>query len=598
MGAFDQSPRTAFYPSLVATLELRFDEGLTVLTPGPKTQAELAKSGARPSPQVEEPLIFAKGADNFSHKIAIVPRSASVELPGYRQAGKFEISFAYSDLPLDPRVLRGCGISIHIGAVPAADFADGMTASTIPLGRKPGAGRASILKPTPENQVLRGIVDSIDVEHDDKGAVVRLEGRDLRGIFLDTTVAAQTLKDIDPKSKIHTICSILVNQVAPLGGGIAVTINPLDWPGGEAPSPGDKFTRVNMDAAGKAPKTPVKGDVNSLKIWDVVTQYCFLVGAIPHFVGQVLKIAPAISLFDLRAAEDDGVPKTMDFEENAPPPLPFADGKSRSLTSPVVDKPETFKFRRMVFGRDILKFKLERKLGGVKVPAVRCICIDTENKTKGTNPDTGLPNNVLVAEFPKPSTSKESKAARTTTVGAGGEVQETEILTIPIHGIKDIEQLSLIAESLREEIGRQELGGSCSTKNLASFGGDNSDPDLLRLRPGDPVEFRADASGLGTFPPPISELTNHEGRSFEEEVAAVKKKLPDEAGSENFARVLVATARGTISQLARTFRVGTVKYSWDSDSGLALDFDFQNYVELRYKVPGALDFNTQTEVKI
>ena len=35
-------------------------------------------------------------------------------------------------------------------------------------------------------------------------------------------------------------------------------------------------------------------------------------------------------------------------------------------------------------------------------------------------------------------------------------------------------------------------------------------------------------------------------------------------------------------RLQRAFRVKTVKYGWDKDTGISIDFDFENYVEARY----------------
>jgi hypothetical protein len=153
-----------------------------------------------------------------------------------------------------------------------------------------------------------------------------------------------------------------------------------------------------------------------------------------------------------------------------------------------------------------------------------------------------------------------------------------DVIRVPVNGINSKDRLREIAHQIYEEVGRGEIGGSCSTKDLSSFGGDNSDPDLLRLRPGDPVEFREAAGAIKQIPPLVSELTNKTGMSLEELTAEIQKRI----GDADIARILAVSIRGSVPALQRTFRVGNVKFSWDKEAGVGIDFDFQNYVETRY----------------
>ena len=76
----------------------------------------------------------------------------------------------------------------------------------------------------------------------------------------------------------------------------------------------------------------------------------------------------------------------------------------------------------------------------------------------------------------------------------------------------------------------------------------------------------------------MAELVDHQRRTFDEEVAVLTAVL----GDENLARVLVATAQGSVAEVQRFFYVNTVRFTWENGSGVQVAFDFQNYVEVRY----------------
>ena len=551
-----------YYPSCVVDFQIRFDEGKVKIGSGPKSAADIATAGTNANAGATTPVLLDARADNLSQVLGIIPRSVTVELPGYRQAGTFSIELSYQDFPLDPRVLRAVRVFIYLGAVSASDFGSGILE-----GMSEGEGRGarrSVLQAGPDNLLIVGLADSINVEHNESGHIVRIEGRDLRGVLLDAKIDAGTLDKIDLKQTIDKVVSDIVNKLFPQGGGISVKADPQDWPNQKIPTPalaGD-LSRTNDDAAGKKNVPSVEGAAQEIAYWDIITKFCYDVGAIPYFVGTDLRIRSPRSLHDWQRAK-------IPFGQPAIK-TPFIDEAPRQIVGAQV---EQFDYRRVVFGRDILDLKFERKLTGVKVPVIICRSVDSDLNGTTQDPQTNAkkPAKVIEGRWP-PITNAE---ASTSSVTSGGTAPMSDIIVHVVHGIVSQARLESLARQLYEEIGRGELGGSISTKNLASFGGDNEDPDLMKLRPGDPIEIRFDASGLEFYPPPISELTNHAGRSEEEEVQAVKERL----GDENLARAIVQANRGQSTQ--QTFRVGNVRYQWNAGSGISVDFDFQNYVEVR-----------------
>ena len=555
----DIGPRVAYYPSLVVNFKLRFDEALTT------TSTQYADPATVQAPLVDpEPakkLITVK--DKLSQVMGLIPKSATVELPGYRHAGKFNLTFEYKDFPIDPRVIRAAQVELHLGAVADTDFAKGMVL-------KAGGPRTSVLN-TRDGTAMRldtllmlGTIDSIDSEHGTSGSIVHMEGRDLRGLLLDVPLTAGVLHKIKADQPINLVVEDIIYEHPLLAreltfGTFKVVVDKAEWPNGVLPvADPSVIQRHQQDAEGKKSTMAMKGNPDSGNFWDMITQFCFLVGAIPWFKGTELRISPAKYLYkQIAQGSTPSSGKT-----------PFAGGKKRTITTVVGGQKQTedLTIRRLAYGADILSFKLERKLTGKKTPRIICVSCDSDAAAKG------IANATIEAEFPAKS------KAPPTHVSPDGDVAQLEDLRISIPGIKDKARLLAIAENIYHEVGRGEIGGSCSTKDLASFGGGNQDPDLLFLRPGDAVEVvTSAASALGARPPIVSELTSHNSTSEQEEVQA----LTDRLGDPNLARVLVATARNTVAELQRIFRVKDVKFNWAAGSGVGIDFDFHNFVEVR-----------------
>ena len=587
------APGSVYYPSCVVNAEIRLDEGVTALLPGPQNSAQVAASTAPISPtttsQTGTPLYNAKGGDNLTYKISVVPRMATIELPGLVQAGTFELEFAWKDFPLDPRLVRAMSVFIHLDTVKESDFADGMVQTP-----NPQQGRAtlsSVLVPSPQNLVMVGTADGQKTHYHKNGHSVTFRGRDLRGLFLDAKIAAGTLQKIDPTQSIDQLIQGLVNKFWPQGS----TAQPIQvlpapaawWPDNTVPSPQKLATtpREAKNAAGQGTQSSMQGDSAATSFWDVIVRYCKLCGAIPQFVGQQLYVVPAQSIFDVRQAiANQQAQQTLGYSSaGMPVQSPFAKQKPRNLKSPIVAKPETLYYRAMVFGRNIDDLTFERKLGGQTVPAVLVTSYDSSRPGK---------QKTLTAYYPKEAdpnytgpVSNTAKPGLTSKVGSGGQTQQNDIIPVRVHGINDKKQLAQIAYAVYQQIGRQELGGSCSTKNLASFGGDNADPDLLRLRPGDPVNFRVDASDLTTYPPIVSELNqNYRNANSGQLSNAIMARIGKD--NKTLADLVAKMQLGSIFAMESTFRTNNVKFGWNIADGITVDFDFQNYVEARF-TPGA-----------
>jgi hypothetical protein len=552
-------PTPLFYPSIVVNLRLRFDEAFQIVDlpePVPQGGSVDAVSGA--SGPVLRPLIIQQGKDNLSHILNRVPKTASVELPGYRTAGTFALGFDFRELPIDPRLLRAIGIEIYQGAVNPEDFATGM------VQLEPDGTRRSILNvydaagnPRDDLMTLAGVVDTWRMTHDDKGSYIQMEGRDLRGIFLDSPLDLKIFDSIDMKMDIASVVAAILEK-HPAGEQMTICTWPGEWVGGQLPSPADKegLTRPRRKADGEG--ASVGSSDSGVNYWDMITKLCLLIGAIPFFKGRNLHIRKARSIFSQREGKDLSR-------------SPFRSPNSQLPVHRLDDLGDEVSVRRMVYGRNIQSLTYERKFTGTKVPVIEVTSHNQSGSERG-------PGKLLQVQWPP----KDKKLARLSGVSPSGEVAQTDILKINKPGIRDEKRLLEIARDLYEEIGRQEIGGAANTKSLSSLYGDNSDPDLLRLQPGDGVEFLVDVQTLNSRSPISAQFTDANRQSFAERVEAIKQDMLRKSGTvdENLVRVIVATSQSNILDIEQFFRVANVKYSWQ-EGIVQVAFDFQNYVVVR-----------------
>ena len=562
---------SVYYPAWTVAIRLKFDESLTLgdTTAPETTESFVARPAAAGGQPASTPLILQQGEANISYILGRIPKKASYELPGYRQAGQFSCDFDFRDLPLDPRAVRAASVEIYTGTIPASDYGEGM------MGTDGQGRRRSVLQPSAENLRMVGLVDTWNVAHTDTGSVVSMTGRDLRGVLLDTPLevspgaAQQIVGALDWSQPINELVqSLLANN--PLFQEITVRVNASEWPNGVIPAPGaEGVTPRNRQGARGARRggrgTPNMGQGNT-SFWDLVVRACYLVGAIPFFRGRDLVIRPTRSIFDQTRAGFDPAIAT-----------PFVDGAQRTYDAQTEQTISPgLSIRRMAYGRDTEELTFERKFAGFARPrVVRCVSLDTSSTTRGAG-------QLVQGRWPL---ADAPEGARRTRVAPGASGSHEEILNIPVPGVRDAARLTDIARSVFEEIGRGEMGGTVRTRNLASFGGDNLDPDLLSLSPGDGIEFFVDARALSSTPPLVATLTDFTRSSYEEAVQDLEERL----GDQNLARVIVASSRGQIQEMQRFFRVSTARFTWDAASGIKIDFDFQNYVVSRNQLAQASD---------
>lgn len=499
-----------FYPSCRVQLLLRADDyqkkpaiSKTLKVEKTAIQIITRSEGCR------TPDIAIPSEDGFTTLGALIPRSASVSLNGYRKADTAEITLDFADAPLDPRVLVSAHIDIFLGVIPAEDY---------PQKR--------LIDGTFDNLVFRGLVDEWKAHFDDTGEEISLECRDYTAIFHDVEIPAEITKVISLEQPVHFVIRDIMSTLPQAAGMCLETRPPEEFltmknVSGSMP----KANLLEDDKTGHKPKRAKR-----MSYWDYMLTLAMSQGFIIFFELDHVVIQRARTLY----AED--APLRKEFSR-------MVDG-------------ETFGFRRMLWGHNLEELEFSRKMSGLKVPTITVTAYDTHR---------GQPITVRWPILP-----------RVTLEPPSGKIKDEEFRSYVVDAVADEGILLEIAKGIYEQVARQELEGNLKTKSLASFGGSNADPDLLKLRTGDPIE-------IGILPTDRTGIED-QGKSILMDMAAaspaeISQRLVQLGFDRQIATKLVLNFKS--GQFPTVFRTQEVRFDWDVDSGISLDVKFLNYIEVK-----------------
>jgi hypothetical protein len=466
----------------------------------------------------------------------IIPRTASLKNNGIRTASELKAQLKFVDLPFDPRVIRSCAVEFYLGCLAEKDFQDGQSGAVRGPSDRSGEGGHSLLVLPDEyvdqygkrrtNLRFQGWVDEWEVSWpDDEEPTVTVSCRDNTKVLIDQDVppklAVSAKKPID-----EAIANYLSNF--PQFAGLSVEYQPA---GQEVPVLEKVLTKTAFQPKLGPTPSGAGGASNKMSVWDYLTDIAGALGHIIRVDGTtvIIQTPRSITSRDFGQRQDD----------------PFV-----PRTTPTGFQMER---RHLVYGRNIVDYKVARAFGRQAPQNVEARSYNGARKKE------------LVVRFPV--------AGQTIVTDAhpGDGHSERKYLVWRVKGVKDEKTLRLIAQSVYETVGRNELSVQIRTKNLASFGGGNEDPDLLDAKPGDAFELvvmrDADSSTLTAIEEQL--LISDSARRFLE-AAGYSGGLADA-----YAKAYGDAAFGT------TFMLRDMSFEWNDDEGVSIVVNGVNYIEIR-----------------
>ena len=489
--------------------------------------------------------------DEWSVQFVTVPAEMEIEDRGFREAAQLTASFPFSDMPLDPRIIRECRVEGYLGTISSADF---------------GTPDNWHLKAIPSKTCIRrfnGYVDVPEMEHSDATATIHIKARSYESVLIDGKINphAPAYRLQGSEEYLTTYINRILAQYPPTSGDSGGDPFQAVWfaadpakepklgrkdllrslqtarsrnqangaqPGQEPPvqreSPAaevDPNGTGDSAQGGQASMPPKSVTPDGMSIWDLITQACELCGCIPLY-------QPALSSASFNndgtqtqlTGSQDGGKKVITFGQAKTdianylllaPPQAFLDditdahirvaGGSRDRFSREFNDESgrwTSDVRFMVWGHNIKSMKLSRKMGRTRPTAV---------EVRAYNPDADATLRVMKARFPSTKAQihaagkgvgKAKGKANKQTAKGGGKVDI--VRTFVLQGVRTQQQLEDAAVAIYHQLTRAELSIELETDELSSYMDpdaslrsqalvkcENDDPDLMRLCSGSPV---------------------------------------------------------------------------------------------------------------
>lgn len=515
-------------------------------------QGSSTSTGAGPQDQ-------SSSSDGLTYSIAgIIPKRATIDLNGIRAADTAAIKLRGIDCPIDARAIRSCGIEVYVGTVSADDFAAGIGGQTRSASSG-GADQHGVDYDEPINVIpdtyvdangvqrtnlrFQGFVDTWDSDSGDEGEewTISLECRDNTQLLIDVESPATLGVGVsDPIDK--AVATYLANF--PNFAGLSVEFRP---PGATPPVLGDALAKTAYQKKlGAMVPTRQGGAVQKLSVWDYLTDVAGALGLVIFVDGTTIVLQEPQTLFGNQQVGGTSKGRADD---------PFVEGGGRT-----VDGQDLLR-RRMVLGRNIKRQVTRRSFNKNAPTNVEVRCYSHKRKRQ------------LVARFPDPSTQKDKLAVH----ALPGNAADQRWMVWRVRWIEDLVTLQKIAQQVYQN-GRNEFLVDIYTHDLASFGGDNLDPDLLDMKVGDPFDALVaqdlDSSSITETEAFLIAQTNDymQGLAYDPGLAAA------------YAKVYQATVG-----FQTTFRLKAMTIEWDSDAGddpaVRLEVHGVNYVEVRLDQP-------------
>lgn len=360
--------------------------------------------------------------------------------------------------------------------------------------------------PSEDNTVLHGFADEDSINFDDDHRVVRLEGRDFTGLLLDLKAPSEPQPTDQP-------LDILILNIFKANESLAAlkvdnrTGSPLPTLAQFAPN----FT----------PQTAKKNPKPNENYWDLIQEYVSRAALIGYIEIDTFVISKPQVLY--------GNEQTKQF----------------------------------IYGVNLNSLEFKRKLGRKKGFNIKTISLDL--KTKET----------VQALIPKESTEEwsdsigiEQEEIMIPQIGSDGSPADPKVAPYMTFRFPDMTKTQLIqtGQKIFEEVGRQQIEGSLTTKELEVIEQGDACFNATDFRVGTPIEILIDQDDLDE----ISHL-----KDVNDRVTFLKARC--------YAPAVAQALAETLGRFHSKFYTKAAHFTVDQESGFKMKLDFVNFIELGNK---------------
>lgn len=453
-------------------------------------------------------------------ELNILAKSIRVNINDYSHADTFEAELDYKSFPFDPRLIRSCGITVHIEDMKRLYNDSEQMVRITPTEDKFDEKGKLLSK---GNAVFIGFADDSSITFDDTSRTVKLEGRDFTSLFLDRTYPFGT---INLEKRVDEVIQEIIDALPENNNKKIKIINKVFLETGvQLPILSSFFGEKDKHSG----KKNVRKDES---FWEAIQDICSRAGLICYMELDKLIISKPRVLFE---------------------------------------KTKTTYF---VYGKNLKSLDFKRKLGRRKNfnIVVRSLSIEGKSVLQAQIPAeataawsnaVGIPN-------------KEVKQEK---IGADGKPVEEEnaapapYMAFSVKNVVDKDHLITVAQEIYEEISRQEIEGNLSTRDMETwnFNAENKKVvegcfDLLKLRVGNPISVEIDSSDMQV----LSRMSDvDQRRNF------LIRQCYDQTAAELIAK--------NLARISTPFYVKAVEYSMSIDSGFDMKVEFINFIETANK---------------
>jgi hypothetical protein len=399
---------------------------------------------------------------------------------------------------------------------PRAIRACGVTVSMADVGSIfQGDNSLTALERTTANTIFQGFADTESISFDDTKRTVKFEGRDFTSLLIDRKYGGSA---IDMNQPLDTILSALLLDLKE-----TVKLELDNRIEEDLPVVG-KFSPHRNTA------TKLGGIRNSAKeetYWEVIQDLVARSGLIAYVELDKLVLS-----------------------------------KPRVLYS----RDQSKKF---VYGKNIKNLEYKRQIGRKKNFNVNVRSLNTDTKE------------ILMCEIPLEATTAWSqstgipqKRIQLPTInsdGSAGTPKDAPIIGFRVPNVNDKPHLIEIGQEIYEELGRQQIDGSFTTKDLETSDGLGSCFNLLNLRNGSPLSIEVNQGDLAGI---------NKVNGIPEKAKFLRLRGYEPAVADVLAQTL------SNKRFHSPFYTKAVQFTLDSDTGLDIKVDFINFIETPERLGG------------